>query len=453
MTVPFRVGEDPLEALMALKKQRPTPAADVDPLDELMASKSKGHDFHAEYASGALTKRMAGANARDAANLKDEEASTPSVPAQIGDRLAANLANVSQGIPGAERLQAGVRSVVRRQPYQESLKDIRGSVDEIPAVAKYGERMAGGLLTTPFLPANPALAGAVLGGADAALDADEMSGGRRAFNTVAGAGTGAVVGKVADKLGTALKAGFTKSPEANLLKRQADRAKSAKNLYDIALAQGKGATVPPEVTAYLAEPEIAARVGALQKLDEFKGLAPDSPEMLDALYKTLGDEAKQIGKGLAQADPSKPNTGRFRQRDVGGKKDRLLDALDPMMPTYRGAVEDFAKQSGEIAAVGRGMNAMQGNGRPSFRQIMSKDSKTPATFLEWAKNASPSEIAAAKEGILGDVKNAFGQPGWRLKEGRDASGKASKLLRDLDPSASENVLKLLGLVNASAANP
>lgn len=534
MTVPMRVGgEDPLAALKALKP----PAR--DPLEELKALHDPKPDMaaqmHAEFASGRLGKRMARENANE-----QEQTAVENTPG----KTRAALASMAQGIPGMEAVQAGARSLIRRQPYGESLKDIRGAVETLPTGLAAGERLAGSLPLMTMLPGSPAVSGAILGGADQALAADDESLTARAMKTAGGAAVGGILGKVLDVGITGARALMAKSPAKNILGRQAERAASAGGLYSRALNEGEGKEATATVQAFLAEPEIAARVEALQRLDSFKDVPADSPQMLDALYKALTDESKSISKGLAVLDPSKPNIGRFRGENVRGLKDRLLGAMEAkgtktvtqevpaigtaqsprpslrealgnfqdraseawrrktgtvaqqtareglerhgaesvvspplrgappgprtisstvetpaVMPSYRMAAEDYATRSRDIDAVGKGITASQKTAattRPTYKQIMSKEPKTPETFAEWVKQASPSEIAAAKEGVLGDVGNAFRSRNSGLigpltqREGRRAATNAGPLLRTLDPNDSGSILAKLLLGGASS---
>lgn len=632
-----------------------------DPVADYLKAKgaTSQHDYHAEYASGALAKRMAGANKRDLATLKEEEANQHSPLVQS---LVATGANIAQGIPGMEAVEAGVGSLASGKPYATSLADLRETTGKIPGALRVGEKMIGAAGTIPFLPANAAKAGAVLGGLDEALSADpDQTKLGRALRAGTGAAVGAATGHVLGKVGTSLKAKFTPTPQDNIIARQAERAASAKRLYAGALSEGRFKEVTPQLKAYLAEPDVAERVAQIRQLT---GAGEDvTPELLDQLYKSFADEAKQLEKGLGQIDPSKPNTLRARAQQIGRQKDRLLSALkapgretkppltldvapelhtvepritpgretlqgpipgadvetvppslirlpsgrlrtdlsnveddalaseyrrlaelnqreqalhgsvtergyraqyeelprtekfgrkgqedlpdasgtvDPdvlaavvrrarqqamdrigaemerrpaishgedvsfdfganaepkqhgpagpafqlrgqsdvvkpgvsiqtpsmrvqtapaetrdipaMMPGYEEAVQDFARRSAEINAIGKGMNAMQGKTRPTFKQIMSKETKTPETFERWFQSAPENERKAALEGVLGDVRNAYREPGWRLTEGRKAAGKAGNLLDQLDPAHTVDIIRLLSSINAPLAN-
>lgn len=497
-----------------------------------------------------------------------DRADTPAPPPRMStfNKIATHVGNIGSGIPGVEAAGAYLGSKVAGVPYQEALRRIREQQDQaIGPKAKIVERMVGAAPLAAVLPGSPAVGGALLGGADQALSADPMSLTQRGVRTGLGAGAGAVTGKLLDMGTTAVKSFFTKDPATNIIARQADRAQSAKTLYDAARREGQQNEATSTIRAFLAEPEIASRVEALQGLDQFKNTPADSPEMLDALYKSLSDEAKAIDKGLAAQDPTKPNTGRYRQQAIGTLKQRLLNAMGapgtkpplklevapetysvepqvvnpgrepqtghmmdgtagrargdqaqvsvgpngqatavsprdvqgpagpafmlrgqprkvipgvdiqtpgmtietapaeaqpPMMPSYRAAVEDFAKRTRDIKAVGTGMTASQAASspsRPTFEQITSNNPQTPQTFAEWAKTATPDEIAAARQGILGDIKNSLSQPGKTFAPFRRASAKGAELLRSA-PTEGQSItdlLQRLGLtsLNSPFANP
>lgn len=437
----------------------------------------------------------------DAALAKIRQGATPkgiSVPAQRGDATTAlprnrrdttgdleaagpailgNLANIGGGGlpivgPVLEGAQAGFRSIFRGQSFRDALGDIRGQTDAIPGPVKAMESAAGGMLIPGASALSPAKFGALAGAAPAVLDPNPDRGiGSRVAGGTLGAAVGGLVGSLADKSQVGLRALAAPNATDNILSRQAERAASAKQLYSAALAEGRANGVTPEVQAYLQEPEIAARVKALQQLDQFKNVPAESPEMLDALYKSLSDEGKMIGKGLAQPDPSKPNTGRFREQNVQSLKSRLLGATEApgvsqvgpfvgqntgMMPSYRDAVADFAKRSADIDAVGKGMTALQGadNPRPTFKNITSKQPKTPQTFSEFVNGAQPSEVAAAKEGVLGDLRNAMGQKqGLTGAPFRKTAGNAADLLRRADPNDLGSLFARLGLSGLNGLRP
>lgn len=321
--------EDPLEQLKRLKAQQTAPAD--DPLEQLKAMrgpKPAGHDYHAEYASGALAKRMQGANARDLANAAEPTEVVGPVAA-AGHALGATMANMGEGIPGFEAGQAGLRSLVRREPYAEALGDLRRETGQLPSKLKGAERIAGALPLAKFLPASPIIGGAILGAADQALSADpNQSLAMRAMRTAVGAGGGALLGKTGELAATGVRAALTKSPAANVIARKMQQALSAKRLYGAAIDAGQGKEPTPAVQEFLQEPDIAGIVERLQQTRPFQGVEAHDPRMLDEIYKTLSDHVKSLGKGLAAVDPRNANSARVAMSDARQAQARLLAAVE-----------------------------------------------------------------------------------------------------------------------------
>ena len=215
------------------------------------------------------------------------------------------------------------------QTYRQSLATLQGATGQIGGKTAAGERILGSTAVLPFLAANPVVAGAQLGGADQALDANPgESLAVRAMKTAAGAGVGAVAGKVAEFVPTAARAVVAKSPDANIFARQAARAASAKTLYNQAIQSGMGKEPTQAVRQFLAEPDIAPIVEELQQSRPLQGVEPHDPRMLDALYKTFSDRAAQLKRGLDATNPSRPNIGRFRLQDTKAAQEQLLNAME-----------------------------------------------------------------------------------------------------------------------------
>lgn len=128
----------------------------------------------------------------------------------------------------------------------------------------------------------------------------------------------------------------------------AHRAAKADPLYAQARAEGlANRTTPrtPEVEAFLREPDVAGIVEELSRTRKFRGLSPDDPEMLDAIYKVFSDRQAKVGASQL-ANPR--NVGRFETENIRSAKDQALEAISGPrgpMPSYRTAVEDFAESS------------------------------------------------------------------------------------------------------------
>lgn len=358
---------------------------------------------------------------------------------QAAEAALAHVLNIAQGIPGMEAVEAGAGMVggkLSGQPltYQQSLDALRSKTEKIGGVTSAVEHAAGTIPLLPFLAASPALAGAELGGADQLLNADpNLNLAERGGRTLLGAGGGAIIGKGADMLVAGGRAalpsllGGTKDVAINLLDRATARAASAKRLYSAALDEGRSHVTPPAIESYLKEPDIAEIVDELRKTREFKNLSPESPEMLDAIYKTLSDRVATVKKGLLSVTPNKPNIGRFQAKDLAAAQQAGLTAMDATMPTYRAAVKDFAQHKAAEDAVGRGYDAMRTGLLKNLPAARNLTRTTPEAFGNWAETAGQDETKAAVEGILGATKKMiYKNP---LTTGRNAAALAPSLLR------------------------
>lgn len=362
-------------------------------------------------------------------------------PPTSGPGWAAHVLNISKGIQGMERLEAAAGAIGNNIPYEQSLKALRDVTGQVTGNAATAEHIGGSLvpLAFPFLRGLSAVkAGAALTGADQALSADQMSPAERAVRTAGGATLGAVLGRVADVGVTGVRSLLTKNTASQLLEKQAARAASANRLYGAALAEGQGQQATPAIKAFLAEPDIAEIVTELQSTRPFQGASAESPEMLDAVYKTLSDRAATVKKGLESVTPNKPNIGRFRGQDIKAAQEDALNAISGSsmpgpMPTYREAVADFAKRSREMEAIQRGNDAVRAGMSKAIPSGKAALKKSPETFADWmATKGTPADATAATQGILGAVKT--GMQRAPLTTGRRALMAAPGLLHETDGS-------------------
>lgn len=119
----------------------------------------------------------------------------------VGSKILGALASLGRDIPGVEAVQAGARSLVRRQPYREALSDIRTAEDAAPTAATLPARLAGAGIASAVLPGGAALKGAQYGALSGALSSDPNSDmTSRAIGAGVGAGAGALVGRYGDKV-------------------------------------------------------------------------------------------------------------------------------------------------------------------------------------------------------------------------------------------------------------
>jgi len=254
------------------------------------------------------------------------------------DRLLTHVLNTAQGIPGMEAVEAGAGALASHLlgntplSYRQSLSTLREATGNIGGKTSIAEHMMGSLATLPFLPKNPAVAGGLLGGADQALSADPITSasdvGGRAVATGVGAGIGALTGKLLDQAVAAGRAKFGQSSAANVLKREASRATAASENYAKAIAEGQGKAPTPAILRVLNKPDIAVIADELLQTRKFQGMDPHSPEVLDAIYKTLSDQAATAKRGLDAVTPNKANIGRFRLSDIRSAQSELLNAME-----------------------------------------------------------------------------------------------------------------------------
>jgi hypothetical protein len=459
---------------------------DEDPMLRLQYYKETGQNDEAQkyeqylretnqYKQSAGTINKLGLAQRQVAMPQQEDGETD--PGYFA-RLATHVLNTAQGISGMEAFEAGAGALGSHLPgntpmsYEQSLQTLRDATGQIGGKTAAAEKMMGSVATLPFLGANPALAGAQLGGADQLLSADpNESLAMRAAKTAGGAAVGGLLGKGADMAVTAGRSLLSVNPAnaflnqsyaANLLSRQAAKAEAAKALFDRALAEGQGKTATAQIKTYMAEPDVAEIVNGLRETRQFRDLpaelqpgAPETPELLDAIFKTFSDKAKAAKKGLDAFNPSKANLGRFNAKNISQAQQDMLDAISGgstvpgPMPTYRTAVTEYAKHASAEDALKRGYDATAAKlseGIPSSRTMMKTG---PEVFGKWAAGATPEQASAAAEGAL--AASRAGLLSKPLTTGRRALGAASSTLRKIPGDQGANVAKggLLGLRNSA----
>lgn len=322
--------------------------------------------------------------------------------------IAANIASATQIIPGMEAVQAGASMLANRMPYREALAMQRGETNAIPGPIKFAEQMVVGAPFAAALPASPVVSGAIVGGADQLLDADPDKGvGERAVRGAAGATIGAGVGAALDALvtkGRSLKA----EPSSKIVRRlKAERSATSGPMYGQAIIEGQGKTATdPDVAMFLAQPDVQEIVKGLKQTRKFSGVADDSPEMLDAVYKVLSDQGAAAKRGLEAVTPNRPNIGRFRLEDIRTAKNEALNAMDATMPSYRPAVQSYADYSGKIGAVRQGQEALRTGLQKGVTTGKNLDRTTFEAFEDAMQKLTPEERELAMKGILGGVKQA-----------------------------------------------
>lgn len=325
-----------------------------------------------------------------------------------GPAILGNLANLAQGIPGMEAVEAGARSVVRRQPYREALSDIRGQTENIPGPIKFAERAVGAAPLGGLLPGSPAVVGATLGAADPLLQASPDAGvGKRVGGAVVGAALGGATGKLADAAITKVRSMRTPDRATNLIQREADQTKAASPLYDKAIAEGQGQTqADPAIQALGRFPTVQRTAAGIRANDELGTIPPGrSPELVDKIYKGLTDEETSIEGRLMNLEKGDKSANELRQSldNIRGIKREFLNAVKGTMPTYPEAVSTFAEHQGGIEAVKRGYQTQANAVAPSGGGVNQTELTQPG-LRRWAPGASPAEREAASQGVLAKLK-------------------------------------------------
>ncbi len=415
MTVPIRVqptiveDEDPLEKFKRLKKaQTPrlrTPA--VDPIEQFKALRASetpadpNAKLHEEYESGRLQGRI------DRQNLNDEEW------AEAGDPVSAPMGYVRRAlgagaalmsdIPGGEAAQAGLRSVVRRQPYTEALDDLRSMKDETPFAATLLARGLGGVAAigsgARFLPGGAFSSGAVVGGASGALDADPKSLGMRAGGTVGGAATGGLIGKAFQLGGQAVKkvADVTGATEAisRGATKLADKISSPVwkgRLKAFGTSTGSRGTAAEKIAERLeSEPagirgtadDVAKSMKEIEKPELLADYSPEAASLTKSVTKVPGAGRAQVTKELVD-----------RANDTATRMSRDLAKASANEPgrDARGILEKLA-ESREVTAAAKFPKAykagVDGIDDPAIREILGRP--TFAKLYEKAKTMAGDE--------------------------------------------------------------
>lgn len=328
-----------------------------------------------------------------------------------GAKLTASL--ISTLLPGGGTLQSAQNEINARTSGADLSGMSNTALRKVGRVASTIGNVAGSLALTPIMPTNAATAGMIFGGADQALNNDPGSGLlARIGRGTAGAVGGRYAGKYIDRAVTAVRGAMAPAADAARNQLLADRAVEAKALYDRALSEGQGKTMPQAVRDWLATPDIAGIVAELKATRVHKNTPIDSPEMLDAIYKNLSDKGLVAKSKLAALVPRNANLGRIAQKDIALAKQEGLDAMsggyNAPMPTYEQAVARFNRASQGIDAFDTGFNAVRSEATGSLPSAknLSRADKTNLSLWDWISGSSvhPMDREMAARGALGAIK-------------------------------------------------
>lgn len=329
----------------------------------------------------------------------DFEAVAPAVPGLV--------AAATQALPGMEAVQAGARSVVRRQPYRDALSDMRRQTDAIPGAVKFGLQTA---VAAPFWPLskNPATMGALFFGAHAALDADpDLSAGQRATNTAKQGAYGWGLGKAGELGYVMARAAGTPSYSAQrLAQKQRIKQTDAVN-YGKAEAEGAAFTGPrpDKLDAAFEAPDIKPYVEAVRSTRQFANA--DDATVLREAYKLLSERQRMMGRRVLTADDFKAGST-LEGREIGLAKQQLAEAADEVMPSFRAANAEHARLEAEAAAAKLGARAGKNIIRNTEPMGKKAETESAEALRKAMKAMSPEERHAAEQAMLGKLKKDLG---------------------------------------------
>ena len=316
-------------------------------------------------------------------------------------------ASASQAIPGVEALQAGARSVVRGQPYTEALSDIRGATDQVPTGVKLAVQTPA-MLAMGYGPLSPLKAGAAIGGASQALDADPASIAERAGRTVAGAAAGGAAGYIAGDIAAPLARAWApgRPSPGNLVQKMKEKMRTVSGAnYGRADAEAIGATAPAQaaVRRILERPDIKPFAEMVRSRRQY-ATASDA-QVLGEVYRQMSRQQR----GLTQRITRDGYDAKLAldAENIGLAKDELLNAADAAMPSFRGAVEAHRGMASEIGAVGTGVDAAKRimGAAPSGPRLATQSAEA---YAERLRRMTRQQREAAVRGVLGHLRTRTG---------------------------------------------
>lgn len=272
----------------------------------------------------------------------------------VGTKVLGTLASLGRDIPGVEAAQAGIRSLIRRQPYREALADIRGAEDAAPTVATLPARLAGFGLASAALPGSAAMKGAQVGALTGALSSDPNTGmTSRAIQSGVGAGLGYLGGKYTSKLAGKLAQKFAPDAEQVLVRpavrlgeASAPKAEgfignSVANLSDAAEAAAARprSLVAPRVRRSVDE-EIARLIAPAEKPNVAEGFVGNS---MDNLVEAIKAREGGVAPTSRAADPV--NQHLF---DLLSREAEAADAAAPRLSDVIRAPQRYRTESGRL---------------------------------------------------------------------------------------------------------
>jgi hypothetical protein len=327
-------------------------------------------------------------------------------PASYTQQALGGVAALAASIPGGEALQATMRAFLRRQPYEDALSDIRSAEESANPIVRNYNKLAGGAVAAAaggVLKGGSAMArGARFGVASGLLKSEGGIKDRVASAAKEGA-IDAIGGKLlGEMLPNGVRALASKSlGKTSLARDAAIRAVDDVN-YGKAATEGAGAT-HADVTAALDSPDIKPFADAIRGSSTFKGA--DDATILRESYKLLSERQGTLSTRIAASNDFKAGSS-LEKGEITAAKQKLLDAADKVMPSFRGAVGTHAELAGQRRAFQAAADATSRIVKGSSVAGKKLSANSPEAFKESILKMKPAEAQAALDGVFGRLKNS-----------------------------------------------
>lgn len=392
----LRAGEDPLDALKALKA-----TAAPDPLEQLLREKGvikNPNAIHDEYAVGNLGRRMASENATDAAELADE-------PSDF-QRQAGGVASFIHRVPFAEKTASIVRATLHGESYDQALSDIHQGQQSSGTVGKINAAV-GGITAAAATPGSPALAGARYGVLDALGSPERMSSSDRLQQAMKEGLVGGVTAGATNYAATGARSILAPSTEdASIAMRSARKATDKTNYGMVDQEQAAAAQHPgpSAVSQALGHPGAQAATDAVRSSPKFANA--DEIAVARKVYQVLSKQERALSSKMDGPD-YEPGIELSLDKVMDAKR-AVAAALDEPLPSFRSANAEHGRMMGErsafndAATVGNKLVKGQSTGANAL------DTKSPAAYRADIPTLPANKAQAARHALLGRAHEQLG---------------------------------------------
>lgn len=331
------------------------------------------------------------------------------LPDDTGTSILGTLAASGRDIPLVEPTQAGLRALVRGQPYNEALSDIWGAEDIAGPLAT-AARIGGATLAQTALPGAGTVKGSALfGAAHGAAKADPtMTLGDRASSALTEGALGAVIptaiqglpslGNKAVTLARTMRGVRNAKPLGAQALARADEI-AATDAANFGKARAEAAMIghqpagAPAIAEVLQRPDIKPLADELRTLRQF-GHADDATILMEVRNR-LSEQQSPLANKIAQAVTGKPSV-RGDMANLQMAKEELVSAADQSgIPSLRPAVEESARL--------RGIQRAGDLGTAAGRRIV-RAGRVPITKL---KTEGPEALQRRLQAMPPEEREAF----------------------------------------------